>query len=75
MYVTTLFPTEKNHTLEIPVEFYDKEIIVTAQAVAKNDNKENGAELTAIEKLFGKYRKINLTNFKFDRNEANNFDN
>ncbi len=75
MYVTTLFPTEKNHTLKIPKEFYDKEIIVTAQAVAKNDNEENGAELTEIEKLFGKYRKINLTNFKFDRNEANNFDN
>ncbi len=74
MYVTTVFPTQKNHTLDIPEEFYDKEIIITAQTVDQNDKNLNQQQFTDIENIFNKYRKIDLTNFKFDRNEANNFD-
>lgn len=74
MYVTTIFPTKKNHTLEIPKEFYDKEIIVTAQTVSKYPDTNKEEQILELDKIFNKYRKINLSTFKFDRNEANNFD-
>jgi hypothetical protein len=74
MYVTTIIPTKENHTVEIPEEFYGKEVRISAEALNDESNKKNLSNVEDIKSLFSKYNKVRMTDFKFDRNEANIFD-
>lgn len=74
MYIATIFPTKENHTINIPEEFYGKEILLTAQTVVASDHIKFADKLADVESLFSKYRKIDMSGFKFNREEANNFD-
>ncbi|MDX2189202.1 MAG: hypothetical protein SFY32_05000 [Bacteroidota bacterium] len=73
MYITTIIPTKENHTIDIPEEFYGKQIKVIAQPVSELTDKNTEKKLAEIESMFSKYKKIDLVNFVFDRDEANNF--
>ncbi len=72
MYTQKFIPTKENHTIEVPKEFYGKEILITV--VPLDAEKSSSESLVEIEKTFAKYRKINMQNFVFDKEEANKFD-
>ncbi|MFN0049322.1 MAG: hypothetical protein ACKVOU_09385 [Cytophagales bacterium] len=73
MYIATLIPTKECHTIDIPEVFYGQEIVVTAQSISSKNSKSDISKTTEIEAIFSKYRQIDLSNFKFDRDEANDF--
>lgn len=73
MYVTTLTPTKESHTFDLPEEFYGKEIIVTAEPISSNITENKNHKISDIEAIFSKYKQIDMSNFKFDREDANDF--
>lgn len=38
MYITTIVPTKENHSVEIPEEFYGKEVIVEVKKLLRKQN-------------------------------------
>ena len=70
MLIKKFIASADNHTVEIPQEFYGKEIMILL-----DESKEIPPALST-NNLIEKYRslpRIDLKEFKFDRNEANNY--
>lgn len=69
-----IYPTKNTYTLNLPDEMIGKQIEVISFEIEKkkiaNPNKNKKEEIKSIFKDF----QINLSNFKFDRDEANNYD-
>ena len=65
-----MIPSKENSTVQIPAEFYGMEVEVlvfpfnNGKANSKNDN---------INDIFAKHL-YSFVNFKFNRNEANNYE-
>lgn len=74
MYTKTIIPTKENHTVEVPEEFFGKKILVTVEPIEKEVDLSYLEKMELVEKTFASYEKVDLTNFVFDREEANNFD-
>lgn len=74
MYTKIFIPTKENHSIDLPKEFFGKEILITVEAVEREIQPPTDEKLVEIENTFNKYRKIDLSNFVFSREEANNFD-
>jgi len=77
MFVTTLIPDKNNHSIEIPEEYYGTKLTIVMNTVLENQ-RENTANqyLTKLELLnqsIEGYR-IDMSNFKFDRNQANDYE-
>ena len=73
-----IVPTERQYILEIPESFIGKSVEVLAFEVDEPDNEapqeENKKErLKKIRSAFDGVR-VDLSNYKFDRDEANNYD-
>jgi hypothetical protein len=71
-----IYPTENNYTIHLPDELIGKEVEVIAFEIEKTPKKLNSDKterLKDLQSIFKKNR-IDLTNFKFDRDEANNYD-
>ena len=69
-----IIPTQSTYTLNIPESMIGKEIEVLAFEIEKGkiiNEKENN--LADIQSIFNGAR-VDLSNFKFDRDEANNYD-
>jgi hypothetical protein len=71
-----IVPTSTTFTLTLPKEMIGKEIEVVASEVKVPHvltELEKGQRIKAIEAIF-KDSRVDLSNFKFDRDEANNYD-
>ncbi len=69
MYSEVFEPKEATLTIDIPNEFIGKRITVEIKS-----NEETKAEkLARLEKSLEGYR-VNLSNFKFNRDEANDYE-
>ena len=71
-----IIPTSTTFTLTLPEEVIGKEIEVVASEVEvprAPTESEKQQRLEAIESIFRDSR-VDLSNFKFDRDEANNYD-
>jgi hypothetical protein len=74
-----IVPTDNSYTLNLPDEMIGKQIEVIAFEIGKptslTDNPEaNKAQRMAEIREIFKDSAVDLSNFKFDRNEANNYD-
>ena len=65
-----LIPSAENSTINIPVEFYGKEIEVLLYPFYKTKSNQN---ISDIDKAFSKYL-YNFGNFKFNRDDANDYE-
>lgn len=75
-----IYPTENNYTLRLPDEMIGKEVEIIAFEIEKTPKKVVSdkmerleASLLNLQSIF-KDNRIDLSNFKFDRDEANNYD-
>ena len=68
-----IYPTENNYTLRLPDEMIGKQVEVIAFEIEKTPKKFIKNDLKEIQDIF-KGNRINLSNFKFDRDEANNYE-
>jgi len=77
MYRQVFIPSEQNNVITIPRKWYGKEIevIVFPVTVSNKVRQQNIIQnrRKEIDELFDKYP-INLSGFKFNRDEANNYD-
>lgn len=68
-----IVPKSTTFTLTLPKEMIGKEIEVTAVEVAPTAPVDIDARMKKINDSLSNL-KVDLTNWKFDRNEANNYD-
>ena len=75
-----IYPTENNDTLRLPDEMIGKQVEVIAFEIEKtpktvvSDKMERLKDsLLDLQSIF-KDNRVDISNFKFDRDEANNYD-
>jgi hypothetical protein len=80
MYRQVFTPTERNNTIVMPREWYGKEIEIIAFPIMESSRKAETGVIPFREQRLQEIRAItndihvNLRNFKFNRDEANNYD-
>ena len=65
-----MIPSKENSTISIPSEFYGKEVEVFVFPFYNNKTDQSSNN---IKELFAKYL-YSFKNYKFDRDEANNYE-
>lgn len=73
MFTKTITPETTSVTIELPADFVGKNIKVTA-VVERREKPRRAKSLEEIRERYSKFPKTDLSKFKFDRDEANNFD-
>jgi len=68
-----IFPTENTYTLKLPEEMIGKQIEIIAFEIEKAQLDSTKKSIDDIKAIF-KDNLINLGNYKFDRDEANNYE-
>lgn len=68
MYREIIIPTNTKQTIEFPKEFVGKQVEIIAFPI---DEKETSQTKTEKAFKFWKKHSIDMSNFKFDRSEAN----
>lgn len=73
-----IVPTERQYILEIPESFIGKNVEVLAFEVSEPEKKvmSEKNELDRLHKIRSAFDgvRVDLSNYKFDRDEANNYD-
>ena len=75
-----IYPTENNYTLRLPDEMIGKQVEVIAFEIEKTSKKEVSDKMERVKESLQnlqsifKDNRVDLSNFKFDRDEANNYD-
>lgn len=73
MYTKTITPKTTSVTIELPEDYVGKEIKVTAYV----ERKEKPARVRSLEEIrerYSRFPRIDMSKFKFDRDEANDFE-
>ena len=80
MFREILVPISSSLTLELPAELVGKQVEILAfelheqpTVAAAPTEEELARRVAEIQDIFKDHR-VDLTNFRFDRNEANNYD-
>ncbi|GHT78589.1 hypothetical protein AGMMS50262_21390 [Bacteroidia bacterium] len=77
MYRQVIIPSKNNNLIPIPEKWFGQEVEILVFPINNNIKfpKKNPKEkkLEALKAMFNKYS-FDSTNFKFDRDEANNYD-
>ena len=68
-----IYPTENNYTLRLPDEMIGKQVEVIAFEIEKMPKKEVSDKMERLNKSLDSL-KIDLSNFKFNRDEANDYE-
>ncbi|MDR6803829.1 hypothetical protein J2Y45_001098 [Dyadobacter sp. BE34] len=68
-----IVPTTDSYMLNLPKEMVGKQIEVTAVEVSPTNPTDIDTRMQKLNDSLSKL-KVDLTNWKFDRNEANNYD-
>jgi hypothetical protein len=74
MLIKTFIPSADNHLIDVPKEYYGKEIEVFFTEKTSTTLNEKEARLNEINKKYSKFPKTNRIIHPFNRVEANNFD-
>lgn len=76
MFTKNITPKTTSVTIELPADFIGKNVKVTAMVERKKDiEKLNPTErLELIKNTYLKFPRRDLSKFKFDRDEANDFE-
>jgi hypothetical protein len=71
-----IIPTEKTYTIELPEEFIGKQVEVLAFEVENQVDKLSQPKYKTVEELKKALEPytINMQGYKFDRDEANDYD-
>jgi hypothetical protein len=72
MYTEIITPTQSKIVLELPAEMIGKKIEIKATEIEELQVESMEARRKRIEDIFADCR-VDLSNFKFDRDEANNY--
>ena len=70
MFQTTVIPVSRNLHIVIPYSLVGKEVTVSAQPVSKKAKRKRKPTLKEIEEFYSQFH-YDLSNFKFNRDEAN----
>lgn len=73
MFTKNITPKTTSVTIELPESFVGKHVKVTV-VVEKEEKPRKLTTLEDIERRYSKFPRIDMSKFKFDRNEANDFD-
>jgi hypothetical protein len=68
-----IFPTENTYTLHLPEEMIGKQVEIIAFEIEKTPEDTKKKNIDDIKAIF-KDSLIDLSNYKFDRDEANNYE-
>ena len=68
-----IYPTENNYTLRLPDEMIGKEVEIIAFEIDKTPKKVVSDKMERLSKSLNRL-KIDLSNFKFNRDEANDYE-
>lgn len=68
MYREIIIPTDTTQTIEFPEEFIGKQVEIIAFPIEEKETNQSKAEKAF---KFWKKHSIDMSHFKFDRNEAN----
>lgn len=68
-----IFPTENTYTLHLPEEMIGKQVEIIAFEIEKTHLESEKKNIDDIKAIF-KDNLIDLSNYKFDRDEANNYE-
>lgn len=68
-----IYPTENNYTLRLPDEMIGKQVEVIAFEIGKMSPKVVSDKMERLSKSLDNL-KIDLSNFKFNRDEANDYE-
>ena len=73
MFTKTIIPKKKSITIDLPENFIGENVrlieIIEKDEVEAVDNNSN-----RIQEIYSKYPTLDLSNFKFNRNDANDFE-
>ncbi len=71
-----IVPTERQYILEIPESFIGKNVEVLAFEVSETEVLQEEDEKGRLKKIRSAFDgvRVDLSNYKFDRDEANNYD-
>lgn len=73
MFTKTITPKSTSVTIDLPEDFIGKHVRVTA-VVEREKSRKTAASLKDIHERYSKFPRIDMSKFKFDRDEANDFD-
>ncbi|TDE11999.1 hypothetical protein [Dyadobacter psychrotolerans] len=75
MFTQTIIPDKASITIQLPESFVGEEVRVIAVVEKKTDvMKSLSDRLKAVKDKYSVYPRVNLSDFTFDREEANDFD-
>ena len=73
MFTKTITPRKKSVTIDLPESFVGENVRLIA-IVEKDDLKTVNKNVSLIENTYSKYPKLDLSDFKFNRDDANDFE-
>ncbi|WP_353720550.1 hypothetical protein [Dyadobacter sp. 676] len=73
MYTKTITPETTSVTIELPENFVGEHVRVIA-VIERKEKPRKAKSLEEIRKRYSKFPEADLSKFKFDRDEANDFD-
>jgi hypothetical protein len=73
MFTKTITPKTASVTIDLPEEYIGKNIKVTAY-IERREKLPRAKSVEEIRERYSKFPKADLSKFKFDRDEANDFD-
>lgn len=73
MFTKTIIPKKKSITINLPDSFIGENVRLIA-IIEKNDTDVLANSADKIQKIYAKYPKVDLSGFKFNRNDANDFE-
>ena len=73
MFTKSITPKTTSVTIELPADYVGKNVKLTA-VIERREKPRKAASLEDIERRYSKFPRIDMSKFKFDRNEANDFD-
>ena len=74
MYTKTIIPETRSITLDLPASFIGEQVRVIAVVEKDASASQEKERVNLIAKTYSVYPQVDLSSFKFNREEANDFD-
>lgn len=76
MYTKMIVPATRSVTIDLPENYIGEQVRLIAVVEKAIPYKESLEEerINQVKETYSKYKKTDLSNFKFNRDEANDFD-
>lgn len=73
MFTKTIIPKKKSITIDLPENFIGENVRLIA-IIEKDEVEAVDNNSSRIQEIYSKYPSLDLSNFKFNRNDANDFE-